>query len=129
MLHALKIIDDSESPGPLLAFADDIVLLLESDISAAIALRAAESWASAALMRFNFDVGKSLKLRRGLLKPVTRAIGGEDLRLVESEGYRGVGVVTTCKTMETLYARVDGVSTTLATLKQTRALVHGMDLQ
>ena len=41
VLHALKLIDDGESPGPLLAFADDISPLLASDIAAAIALRAA----------------------------------------------------------------------------------------
>lgn len=41
VLYALKIIDDREGPGPLLASLDDIVLLLASDISATIALRVA----------------------------------------------------------------------------------------
>ena len=43
VLHALKIIDDGECPGPLLAFADDIAFMLASDIAAAIALRTAGS--------------------------------------------------------------------------------------
>jgi len=128
VLHALKIIDDGESPGPLLAFADDVALLLASDVAAAIALRAAGSWAMAALMRFNLGPGKSLELHRSTTQPGRRMIDGEELRVVESDSYLGVGAAAAGATLGPMSARVDGASATLATLKQTGALVRGMDL-
>ena len=128
VLHALKIIDDGESPGPLLAFADDIALLLASDIAAAIALRAAGSWAMEALMRFNLGPGKSLELRRAMTQPGRRNMEGEELRIVESDKYLGVGAAAAGATTGPIHDRIDGASATLATLKQTGALARGMDL-
>ena len=125
VLHTLKIVDDGECPGPPLAFADDIAMLLASDIAAAIALRAAGSWAMAALMRFNLGPGKSLELRRSTTQPGRRKVDGEELRLVESDCYLGVGAAAAGATMGPLSARVDGASATLATLRRTGALVRG----
>ena len=93
VLHALKIMDDGESPGPLLAFAHDIALLLASDIASAFALITAGSWATAALMRFNLGPGKPLELRRSMAQHVHRILGGQELRLVESDCYLEVGAV------------------------------------
>ena len=129
VLHALKIVDDGECPGPMLAFADDIAMLLASDIAAAIALRAAGSWAMAALMRFNLGPGKSLELRRSTTQPGRRMVENEELRVVESDCYLGVGAAAAGATMGPLSARVDGASATLATLRRTGALVRGMDLR
>lgn len=82
-----------------------------------------------ALLRLTLGVGKSLELRRGLAKPVRRTLGGEGLRIIVSDRYLGVGVSATGSTMEALYARVDETTATIATLRQTGALVRGIDMQ
>ena len=89
VLHALKIIDDGECPGPLLAFADAIALMLTSDIAAAISLRTANSWAMDALMKFNLGPGKFLELRRSRAQPGRRTVDDRDLRVVDSDSYLG----------------------------------------
>ena len=89
VLHALKTIDNGECPGPLLAFADDIALMLTSDIAAAIALRAANSWAMDSLMKFNLGPGKSPELRRIRAQPGRITVDGQDLRVVDTDSYLG----------------------------------------
>ena len=54
---------------------------------------------------------------------------GQDLRVVDSDSYLGVGVAAAGATLGPLSARVDGASATLATLQQTGALVRGMELR
>ena len=124
MLHALKIIDDGECPGPMLSFADDIALMLARDIAAAIALRAANSWAMGSLMKFNLGPGSSLELRRIRAQPGRRTVDDQVLRVVDSDCYLGVGVAAAGATLRPLLARVDGASATLATLRQTGALIE-----
>ena len=54
---------------------------------------------------------------------------GQVLRVVDSDSYLGVGVAATGAALGQLSARVDRASVTLATLRQTGALVRGMDLR
>ena len=54
---------------------------------------------------------------------------GQVLRVVDSDCYLGVGVAAAGATLGPLLARVEGALATLATLRQTGALVRGMDLR
>ena len=130
VLHALRIVDDVGCPAPVKAFADDIAFQLASDVAAAIALRAATSWASDMLMRFNLDRGKSVELiDDGKQQNVCRTLGGDALRGSQSDKYLGVGLPARGARIETVESRVDGASATLATLKLSKALVRGMDMR
>ena len=54
---------------------------------------------------------------------------GQDLRVVDRDSFLGVGVAAAGATLGPLFARVDGASAMLATLRQTGALIRGMDLR
>ena len=83
----------------------------------------------AALMCFNLELEKSLELRRRGAQAGRRTVGDEELRLVDSDSYLGVGAAASGGTTAPMAARIDGASATLATLRQTGALVRGMDLR
>lgn len=62
VLHALKIIDDENSPAQIKLFADDISLQVARNVGAEIALRAAGGYASDLVMQFKMDQGKLLEI-------------------------------------------------------------------
>lgn len=62
------------------------------------------------------------------MKPVRRTLGSEELRLVESDAYLGIGVSVTGATMMLMFDKVDEASATLETLRKKEALVRGMNL-
>lgn len=102
---------------------------LASDVAAAIALRAASSWAFDLLMKFNMEQGKSLELvEYGRRQKVCRTLNGVSTCGSQSDKHLGVELSTRVASVEPVESRIDGASETLATLKISKALVRGMEL-
>lgn len=96
---ALKIVQrdgDQVYSSPILSFADDVVLESESEVTTAIALRAAVNWETRAGMDFNLGakkIGTLMSKGRGRAGAGVK-MGGEPVLGSDQEKYLGVTVAS-----------------------------------
>lgn len=112
-------------PSAAQFFADDIVLQLESDFAAEIALRALSDWADNLLMNFNMKHEKSMELiKEGNVLSAWRTLNGDALRGSPSDQYLGVGPTARETGPGPILNIVDGAPARLATPRYTKHLLR-----